>query len=104
LGYPMDHFHHTQPPPHQQQPHHYAYGRSSSSAGGVVSGDEFFDVVETASATSTSLHYRQVGQSSVNELDNFSTLNSLRHSTDPYFDTKLMKQKLLSINVPESCV
>jgi len=53
--------------------------------------------------TPNEIEFSHAGSS---ELDNFSSLGTLRpqHSTDPYFDTKLMKQKLLSVNVPESCV
>lgn len=63
----------------------------------------------------------QIGQSPMNELDNFSSISTLRQpnhhhhqpthpstaaaaTSDPYYDTKVMKQKLLSVNVPESCV
>ena len=123
--YPVDlHGHHREE--HHHQPHpssSYAYGGSSSSRGGesssgiLVTGamtEDYMDVMEggplglaTAASVPHEYRHQHVGPGTVtDELDNFARLNSLRHhhSTDPYFDTKLMKQKLLSVNVPESCV
>lgn len=64
----------------------------------------------SASGGAATYQYRiPPGSSPMNELDNFSTLGTLRHhpppqTGDPYYDAKQMKQKLLSVNVPESCV
>ena len=127
--YPVDLHGHHQQQEHHHQPHpssSYAYGGGSSSSrggGGSSSGilvagattEEYMEVMGggplglAATQATVPLEYRHhhVGPGTViDELDNFTTLNSLRHhhSTDPYFDTKLMKQKLLSVNVPESCV
>lgn len=66
-----------------------------------------------AAAAAANYQYRMPGTTPMNELDNFSTLGTMRHhpssatqtAVDPsYYDPKQMKQKLLSVNVPESCV
>ncbi|CAL8090167.1 unnamed protein product [Orchesella dallaii] len=90
--------HHSQ---QQQQMHHQYYG----DPGDMMSGARVPAGYSTATLPTNYQQYRmQQGASPMNELDNFSTLGTLRHPSDPYYDPKQVKQKLLSVNVPESCV
>ncbi|ODM99240.1 Nephrin [Orchesella cincta] len=92
-----EHVHHHQ----QQQIHHQYYG----DPGDMMSGARVPAGYATSTLPTNYQQYRmQQGATPMNELDNFSTLGTLRHPSDPYYDPKQVKQKLLSVNVPESCV
>jgi len=98
MSYPVDHHQHPSPDSqyHQQGVNvHHQFDRHHPQYYGS-------DLGNLASAGN--YHQYRLGPGPMNELDNFSNLSTLRHPNDPYYDTKVMKQKLLSQNVPESCV
>lgn len=105
-----------EPVHHQQQQqqinHHQYYADPGDLMGSTRLPAGYATTNSTQSAVSYQYRMPQ-GTTPMNELDNFSTLGTLRHHPssgggggggDPYYDPKQMKQKLLSVNVPESCV
>jgi hypothetical protein len=119
-GYNNLYHHHNQgsgppPPPgtnvHHHHHHQFDQPQYYSSGGGGGGGGGRGDMMEYNSSSGGGgvgnypHHQQYPATSPMNELDNFTSLStSLRHPSDPYYDSKVMKQKLLSVNVPESCV
>lgn len=123
MSYPLDHHNPNSDSAYQYQGANaqHSFDRHHQYYGGCDDLGNFTSANYHPHAQNHHPHQQQyrVGQSPMNELDNFSSISTLRHhpthqgnspipatvtTTDPYYDTKVMKQKLLSVNVPESCV